>query len=88
MRGTIPPQLRPDEALIPKEIAGLIKEAGMADMPVGVDYAETAMFFALQEAGLKVVDGQQIMLGAREIKNWTKSSFSTRRPAWSMASTT
>ncbi len=42
----------------------------MADMPVGVDYAETAMFFALQEAGLKVVDGQQIMLGAREIKNW------------------
>jgi Xaa-Pro aminopeptidase len=38
-------------------------------MPVGVDYAETAMFFALQEAGLKVVDGQQIMLSAREIKN-------------------
>jgi Xaa-Pro aminopeptidase len=33
------------------------------------DYAETAMFFALQEAGLKVVDGQQIMLSAREIKN-------------------
>ena len=38
-------------------------------MPVGVDYAETAMFFALQEAGLNVVDGQQIMLEAREIKN-------------------
>jgi Xaa-Pro aminopeptidase len=69
MRGTIPPSF----GLIKKyaeEIAGLIRDAGMADMPVGVDYAETAMFFALQEAGLKVVDGQQIMLGAREIKNW------------------
>jgi Xaa-Pro aminopeptidase len=52
-----------------EEIASLIKKAGVADMPVGVDYAETAMFFALQEAGLNVVDGQQIMLEAREIKN-------------------
>jgi Xaa-Pro aminopeptidase len=69
MRGTIPPSF----GLIRKyaeEIAGLIRDAGMADMPVGVDYAETAMFFALQEAGLNVVDGQQIMLSAREIKNW------------------
>ena len=37
--------------------------AGVADMPIGLDYAETAMFFALQDAGLKVVDGQQVMLG-------------------------
>jgi Xaa-Pro aminopeptidase len=69
MRGTIPPSF----GLIKKyaeEIAGLIRDAGMGDMPVGVDYAETAMFFALQEAGLNVVDGQQIMLSAREIKNW------------------
>jgi Xaa-Pro aminopeptidase len=27
------------------------------------------MFFALQDAGINVVDGQQVMLGAREIKN-------------------
>ena len=46
-----------------------MKKAGVADMPVGVDYAETAMFMALQEAGIKIVDGQQIMLSAREIKN-------------------
>jgi Xaa-Pro aminopeptidase len=68
MRGTIPPQL----GLMKKyaeQIYDLLKQAGVADMPVGVDYAETAMFFALQEAGIKVVDGQQIMLGAREIKN-------------------
>ena len=68
MRGTIPPSF----GLMKRyadEIAGLIRDAGMIDMPVGVDYAETAMFHALQEAGLKVVDGQQIMLSAREIKN-------------------
>ena len=44
-------------------------EAGVADMPVGVDLAETAMLFELQKAGMNVVDGQQIMLDAREIKN-------------------
>jgi Xaa-Pro aminopeptidase len=38
-------------------------------MPVGVDLAETAMFFELQKAGMQVVDGQQVMLDAREIKN-------------------
>ena len=47
----------------------LLRQAGVADMPMGVDIAETAMFFELQKAGMKVVDGQQIMLDAREIKN-------------------
>ena len=68
MRGTIPPSFGLMKRYA-EEIAGLLREAGVADMPVGVDYAETAMFFALQEAGLKIVDGQQIMLDAREIKN-------------------
>lgn len=68
MRGTIPPSFGLMKRYA-EEIAGLIKKAGMAGMPVGVDYAETAMFFALQEAGLNVVDGQQVMLSAREIKN-------------------
>ncbi|WP_428647960.1 M24 family metallopeptidase [Roseibium sp.] len=68
MRGTIPPSFGLMKRYA-EEIAGLIRDAGMIDMPVGVDYAETAMFHALQEAGLKVVDGQQIMLSAREIKN-------------------
>ena len=68
MRGTIPPAigLMKDHA---EEMASLIKEAGVADMPVGLDIAETAMFFELQKAGLTIVDGQQIMLDAREIKN-------------------
>jgi Xaa-Pro dipeptidase len=51
------------------EIFSLLKKAGVSDLPVGVDLAETAMFFELQKAGVKVVDGQQVMLDAREIKN-------------------
>lgn len=68
MRGTVPPSvgLMRHHA---REIADLLKQAGVADMPVGVDVAETAMYFELREAGLNVVDGQQIMLDAREIKN-------------------
>ncbi len=68
MRGTIPPSF----GLMKRyadEIMSLLREAGVADMPVGVDLAETAMFFELQSAGMRVVDGQQIMLDAREIKN-------------------
>ena len=77
MRGTIPPEFGLMRKYA-KEIARLIKEAGMADMPVGVDYAETAMFHALQEEGLHVVDGQQIMLAAREIKNWDEIQLLTQ----------
>ena len=69
MRGTIPPSFGLMKRYA-EEIAGLLKQEGVADLPVGVDYAETAMFHALQEAGLKIVDGQQVMLDAREIKNF------------------
>ena len=77
MRGTIPPEFGLMRKYA-KQIAHLIKQAGMADMPVGVDYAETAMFHALQEEGISVVDGQQIMLAAREIKNWDEIQLLTQ----------
>ena len=80
MRGTIPPEFGLMQKYA-KQIAGLIRDAGMADMPVGVDYAETAMFHALQEEGIKVVDGQQIMLAAREIKNWDEIQLLTQAAA-------
>ena len=38
-------------------------------MPIGVDLVEPAMMIALQEAGLTIIDGQQILLEAREIKS-------------------
>jgi Xaa-Pro dipeptidase len=68
MRGTIPPSFGLMQAHS-EEIMALLREAGCAGEPVGVDLAETAMLFALQEAGMRVVDGQQIMLDAREIKS-------------------
>ena len=52
-----------------EEIASLIREAGVADMPIGVDIIEPPMMFELEKAGLKVHDGQQVMLEAREIKS-------------------
>jgi len=68
MRGTIPPSFGLMKAHS-EEIMALLRDAGVAGEPVGVDMAETAMIFALQEAGMRIVDGQQIMLDAREIKN-------------------
>ncbi len=52
-----------------EEIASLLSEAGVADMPVGIDIIEPPMMFELQKAGVNVVDGQQVMLEAREIKS-------------------
>ena len=68
MRGTIPPSFGLMQAHS-EEIMGLLREAGVAGEKVGIDLAETAMMFALQDAGMQIADGQQIMLDAREIKN-------------------
>ena len=68
LRGAIPP----DNGLFERtarEVAGLLREAGVADMPLAVDIVEPPMLFALQAEGLTVIDGQQIMLDAREIKS-------------------
>ena len=68
LRGTVPPSA----GLMRRhadEIKDLLKSAGVADLPLGVDLIEPAMWFELERAGIKLVDGQQIMLDAREIKN-------------------
>ena len=52
-----------------REIKGMLEDAGVADMPVGVDVAELPMVFELQRQGLTVADCQQVMLDAREIKS-------------------
>ena len=68
MRGTVPPSAGLMK-LHTDEIKDLLREAGVADGKIGVDVGEAAMLFELQEAGLQLVDGQQVMLDAREIKN-------------------
>jgi Xaa-Pro aminopeptidase len=52
-----------------REIKGLLEDAGLADQPVGVDIVEPAFLFEMQRQGLRVVDCQQRMLDAREIKS-------------------
>jgi Xaa-Pro dipeptidase len=68
MRGTVPPSagLMKRHA---EEIKDLLVQAGVADMPIGVDLIEPGMWLELEKVGLKLVDGQQVMLDAREIKN-------------------
>lgn len=51
------------------EIKSVLAEHGLAGERLGVDMAETAVFLALQNEGLQVVDGQQAMMRAREIKS-------------------
>jgi Xaa-Pro aminopeptidase len=64
-----------------KEIAALIKEAGCDKMPVGVDIIEPPMMFELQKAGLNIVDGQQVMLEAREVKSQDEIALLNRAAA-------
>ena len=52
-----------------REIKSVLEEQGIANEKLGVDLAETSVFLALLAEGLNVVDGQQAMMRAREIKN-------------------
>jgi Xaa-Pro aminopeptidase len=51
------------------QIKDLLTQAGVADAPVGVDIVEPPFLFEMQRQDLKVVDAQQLMLDAREIKS-------------------
>jgi Xaa-Pro dipeptidase len=52
-----------------EEIRSILEEEGVAGMKLGVDMVELPMLFELQRLGIEVVDGQQVMLDAREIKS-------------------
>ena len=51
------------------EIKAILQAEGVANMPVGVDVIEPPMMYELQDAGIEVRDGQQVMLEARQIKS-------------------
>ena len=67
MCGSLPPAME-----VQKTFAGQIKEMlrsmGCEKEPLGVDMIELSMLRALEAEGIKVVDGQQALLDAREIK--------------------
>jgi Xaa-Pro dipeptidase len=52
-----------------REVAAALRADGVAQARLGVDMAETGVFLALQAEGLRVTDGQQAMMLAREIKS-------------------
>src|SRR3989454_5670272 len=68
LRGSVPPEAGLFKRAA-EEIKAILKEEGVAGMPLGLDVAELPLVFALREAGLEVRDGQQTMLDARQIKN-------------------
>jgi Xaa-Pro aminopeptidase len=80
LRGTVDPAfgLMKHHA---EEMASILKSAGVAKMPVGVDIIEPPMMFELQKAGLKVADGQQVMLEAREVKSADEIALLNRAAA-------
>jgi Xaa-Pro dipeptidase len=68
MRGAVSPKVGLFKQAA-QEIKGILKSEGVADMPIGIDVVEPPFLFALQEAGLEVRDGQQVMLEARMLKS-------------------
>ena len=64
-----------------EEMASILKEAGVAKMPIGVDIVEPPMMFELEKAGLKIKDGQQVMLEAREVKSADEIALLNRAAA-------
>jgi Xaa-Pro dipeptidase len=68
MRGATAPEAHLPERAV-TEIKGILAAAGVAGMPVGVDFAELSMLFELQRQGVDVRDGQQVMLDARQLKS-------------------
>jgi Xaa-Pro aminopeptidase len=67
MRGAMTPEMG-READVAKKIRIELEERGLLNEPVGVDVIEPPVMFALQREGINVVDGQELMSIAREIK--------------------
>ena len=68
LRGAIAPTAGLMEEAV-REIKGMLTDAGLADQPVGVDIVEPPFLFEMQRQGLTVVDAQQFLLDARQIKS-------------------
>jgi Xaa-Pro dipeptidase len=68
LRGGVPPEVGLFDGLA-REVAAILREEGVADMPLGIDLVEPPMWLALQAQGVTLADGQQTMLDAREIKS-------------------
>ena len=68
LRGAIAPDVGLMASAV-QQIKALLTDAGVAAAPIGVDIVEPPFLFEMQRLGLKVVDAQQLMLDARQIKS-------------------
>ncbi|MFE9691835.1 M24 family metallopeptidase [Micromonospora sp. NPDC005806] len=80
LRGAIAPTAGLMEQAV-RQIKGLLEDAGVADAPVGVDIVEPPFLFEMQRQGLTVVDAQQLMLDARQIKSHDEIMLLTQAAA-------
>jgi Xaa-Pro aminopeptidase len=53
---------------VARKVAEVMADFGLTGQPVGVDVIEPPVWFALQDLGIPVVDGQQVFLEARRLK--------------------
>lgn len=67
MLGALPTGMKVDEKFA-KQIKRVLTDYGVEKEPIGVDMMELPMLRALEKEGIEVVDGQQAMLDAREVK--------------------
>lgn len=67
MQGALPPKVGA-QGDFAKQIRAMMAHYGIEGRPLGIDLLELPMLRALEEEGIEVVDGQQAMLDAREIK--------------------
>src|SRR5574341_2309396 len=67
LRGAIAPETGRAEAVAGKIYAEL-EAHGLQNEPLAIDIVELPILFALQERGVKIIDGQQLMQNARMIK--------------------
>ena len=67
LRGAISPSAGRAQDVAAK-VAAVMADFGLTGQPIGVDVIEPPVWFALQELGIPVVDGQQVFLEARRVK--------------------
>jgi Xaa-Pro aminopeptidase len=67
MQGGLPPWMN-IQGEFARQIKKQMAEFGISGQPIGIDVMELPMLRALEAEGIEVVDGQQALLDAREIK--------------------
>jgi len=77
MRGAMTPEMGRSED-VARKIRIELEQRGLLNEPLGVDVVEPPILFALQREGITVVDGQQLMSDAREIKTQDEISLLTQ----------